>query len=39
MDGDNTAKTFEHGAHSALKETEHTQGIHESVNPAVGVKL
>ncbi|MCJ1459221.1 hypothetical protein MMC28_009598 [Mycoblastus sanguinarius] len=40
MDGDNTAKTFEQGANSALKENEMTSGIHESVKqtPAAGEK-
>ena len=36
MDGDNTAKTFEQGANSALKENELTSGIHESVKQTVG---
>ena len=35
MDGDNTAKTFEQGANSALKENELSSGIHESVNQTV----
>ena len=34
MDGDHTAKTYEQGANSALKETEMGSGIHESVNQA-----
>lgn len=41
MDGDNTAKSFEQGANSALKEgTELSSGIHETVNqtPAAGEK-
>ncbi|KAL6720571.1 hypothetical protein ACLMJK_002495 [Lecanora helva] len=40
MDGDNTAKTFEQGANSALKETEMSSGLHESVKqtPAAGDK-
>ena len=40
MDGDNTAKTFEQGANSALKENEMTSGMHESVKqtPAAGEK-
>ena len=36
MDGDNTAKNFEQGANSALKENELTSGIHESVKQTVG---
>ena len=35
MDGDNTAKTFEQGANSAVKETDLSSGIHESVKQAV----
>lgn len=35
MDGDHTAKTFEQGANSALKDQEMTSGIHESVNQVV----
>ena len=35
MDGDSTAKTFEQGANSALKETELGSGIHESVSQTV----
>lgn len=35
MDGDSSAKTFEQGANSALKETEMSSGIHESVNQIV----
>lgn len=35
MDGDSTAKTFESGANSALKDQELTGGIHESTNPTV----
>ncbi|MCJ1352882.1 MAG: hypothetical protein MMC33_002866 [Icmadophila ericetorum] len=41
MDADNTAKTMEQGANSAMKGgTDLTEGIHESVNqiPAVGEK-
>ncbi|MDI1485629.1 MAG: hypothetical protein OHK93_003818 [Ramalina farinacea] len=40
MDGDHTAKTFEQGANSALKENEMSSGVHESVNqvPAAGDK-
>ncbi|KAL9631321.1 MAG: hypothetical protein Q9164_005961 [Protoblastenia rupestris] len=40
MDGDNTAKTFEQGANSAIKETDMSSGVHESVNqiPAAGEK-
>ncbi|KAI4161222.1 MAG: hypothetical protein LQ342_005013 [Letrouitia transgressa] len=40
MDGDHTAKTFEQGANSALKDQEMTSGIHESVNqvPSSGDK-
>ena len=36
MDGDNTAKTFEQGANSAIKENEMTSGLHESVKQTVG---
>jgi len=39
MDGDQTAKTFEQGANSALKENELTSGIHESVKQTVGFLL
>ena len=35
MDGDNTAKSFEQGANSALKESEMSSGIHESVKQTV----
>ena len=35
MDGDNTAKSFEQGANSALKENELASGIHESVKQTV----
>ncbi len=35
MDGDNTAKTFEQGANSAMKDQELTSGIHESTNQIV----
>ena len=35
MDGDNTAKTFEQGANSAVKDTDLTQGLHESYNQTV----
>lgn len=35
MDGDNTAKSFEQGANSALKENEMSSGIHESVKQTV----
>ena len=35
MDGDHTAKTFEQGANSALKENELASGIHESVKQTV----
>ncbi|CAF9918664.1 hypothetical protein IMSHALPRED_004370 [Imshaugia aleurites] len=40
MDGDHTAKSFEQGANSALKDTEMSSGIHESVKqtPAAGEK-
>ncbi|NRK29869.1 hypothetical protein F3B07_22965 [Salmonella enterica subsp. enterica serovar Typhi] len=40
MDGDSTAKSFEQGANSAVKETELSSGIHESVKqtPAAGEK-
>lgn len=31
MDGDATAKNFEQGANSAMKETEMSSGMHESV--------
>lgn len=36
MDGDNTAKAFEQGANSAVKENEMSSGIHESVKQTVG---
>ncbi|KAL8972696.1 MAG: hypothetical protein Q9197_002656 [Variospora fuerteventurae] len=36
MDGDHSAKTFEQGANSAMKDQEMTSGIHES--PAAGDK-
>lgn len=35
MDGDHTAKSFEQGANSALKENEMSTGIHESVKQIV----
>ena len=35
MDGDQTAKTFEQGANSALKESDLSQGVHESVKQIV----
>lgn len=35
MDGDSTAKSFEQGANSAVKETEMSSGIHESVKQTV----
>jgi len=35
MDGDSSAKTFEAGANSALKDQDLTSGIHESVNQTV----
>ena len=35
MDGDSTAKTFESGANSAMKDTDLTSGIHETVNQTV----
>ena len=35
MDGDDTAKTFEQGANSALKENELSTGIHESFKQTV----
>ncbi|KAI9872214.1 MAG: hypothetical protein M1830_001904 [Pleopsidium flavum] len=40
MDGDHSAKTFEQGANSAMKDQDLTSGIHESVNqtPAAGEK-
>ncbi|KAI4209281.1 MAG: hypothetical protein LQ351_007781 [Letrouitia transgressa] len=40
MDGDHSAKTFEQGANSALKDQDLTSGIHESVNqvPSSGDK-
>lgn len=40
MDGDHTAKSFEQGANSAVKENELSSGIHESVKqtPAAGEK-
>lgn len=37
MDGDNTAKSFEQGANSALKDTEMSGGIHESVKQNVNI--
>ena len=36
MDGDSTAKNFEQGANSALKENELSSGIHESFKQTVG---
>ena len=39
MDGDQSAKTFEQGANSALKENEMTSGIHESVKQTVSLKI
>ncbi|KAI4111024.1 MAG: hypothetical protein LQ345_006890 [Seirophora villosa] len=35
MDGDHTAKTFEQGANSAMKDQDLTSGVHESVNQIV----
>lgn len=35
MDGDQSAKTFEQGANSAVKDNEMTSGIHESVKQTV----
>ncbi len=35
MDGDSSAKTFESGANSALKDQDLTSGVHESVNQTV----
>lgn len=35
MDGDQTAKTFEQGANSAMRDTEGTSGIHETVKQTV----
>lgn len=35
MDGDHSAKTFEQGANSAMKDQELTSGVHESVNQIV----
>ena len=35
MDGDNSAKAFEQGANSAVKENELTSGLHESVKQVV----
>ena len=37
MDGDSTAKSFEQGANSGLKDQELTGGIHESVNQTVRI--
>ncbi|KAL8933603.1 MAG: hypothetical protein Q9211_005690 [Gyalolechia sp. 1 TL-2023] len=37
MDGDNTAKTFEQGANSAMKDQELTSGVHESVHQIVRI--
>ena len=39
MDGDHTAKTFEQGANSAMKDQEMTGGVHESVNQIVSHRL
>ena len=39
MDGDHTAKSFEQGANSALKENEMSSGIHESVKQTVCSRL
>ena len=35
MDGDQTAKTFEDGANSAMKDQDLTSGIYEATNPTV----
>ena len=35
MDGDQSAKTFEQGANSAMKDQDLTSGIHESTNQVV----
>lgn len=35
MDGDSTAKSFEQGANSALKDQELTSGVYESTNQTV----
>lgn len=35
MDGDSTAKTFESGANSALKDQDFTSGIHEATSQTV----
>lgn len=35
MDGDSTAKSFEQGANSAVRENEMSSGIHESVKQTV----
>ncbi|KAL8939806.1 MAG: hypothetical protein Q9216_003157 [Gyalolechia sp. 2 TL-2023] len=37
MDGDHTAKTFEQGANSAMKDQDLTTGVHESVNQIVRI--
>ncbi len=37
MDGDQSAKTMEQGANSALHETEMSSGIHESIKQTVQV--
>ncbi len=39
MDGDQSAKTFEQGANSAMKDQEFTSGIHESTNQIVSVEV
>lgn len=39
MDGDSTAKTFEQGANSAMKDQELTSGIHESTNQIVNLVI
>ena len=35
MDGDSTAKSFEQGANSAVRENEMSSGIHESIKQTV----
>ena len=39
MDGDSTAKSFEQGANSAVKENEMSSGIHESVKQTVSTSI
>lgn len=39
MDGDQSAKTFEQGANSAMRDTEGTSGIHETVKQTVSLSV